>query len=147
MANTTQPKPMFTIPVTVVCGPPGAGKTTYVTEHEELGDLIIDVDGIYMALSGQPMYSRPQELLSFVLHARQAIIERLRSRSNVRKEWLITTAAKKPEREVYVRDGADVVVLATPAAECLKRIAADERRSTWDGWTDLVTEWWASYEE
>ncbi len=26
MANTTQPKPMFTIPVTVVCGPPGAGK-------------------------------------------------------------------------------------------------------------------------
>ena len=147
MANTTQPKPMFTIPVTVVCGPPGAGKTTYVTEHAELGDLIIDVDGIYMALSGQPMYSRPQELLSFVLHARQAIIERLRSRSNVRKAWLITTAAKKPEREVYVRDGADVVVLATPAAECLKRIAADERRSTWDGWTDLVTEWWASYEE
>ena len=129
--SPTQVKPMFTIPVTVVCGPPGAGKTTYVTEHAEPGDLIIDFDPLYVALSGQPKYSKPQDILPFVVEARDAVIERLRTRSNVSHAWLIAMAPRKEERRAYEQDGAEIVVMATPAEECLRRIELAPGRENW----------------
>ncbi len=146
-AMPEQEKPSFTIPVTVVCGPPGAGKTTYVNDHAEPGDLIIDFDPLYVVLSNQPMYTKPQDILPFVVEARAAVIERLRTRSNVRHAWLITMSLRKQERQTYEADGADVVTLATPADECLRRIAAAPGRENWPDWETLVNDWWASYEE
>ncbi len=146
-ASTTQVKPMFAIPVTVVCGPPGAGKTTYVTEHAKPGDLIVDFDALYSALSGRPLYSKADALLPFVSEAHDAVVERLRTRSNVNHAWLIEMAPRREQRQAYERDGADVILLATPTAECLRRIAADELRANWEGWRALVRDWWATYEK
>ena len=139
-------RPMFATPTTVVCGPPGAGKTSYVRQHAQPGDLILDVDALYMALSGQPMYDKPAELLPFVIEARDAVIERLRQRSRANHAWVITLAPTESERQPYAEDGADVVVLATPAEDCLARITADPERARWDGWTQLVESWWTSYD-
>jgi 5-methylcytosine-specific restriction endonuclease McrA len=40
------------IPLTIVCGPPAAGKTSYVREHAQWNDLVIDLDAIIAMLSG-----------------------------------------------------------------------------------------------
>ncbi len=98
-------------------------------------------------LSNQPMYSKPQDILPFVVEARDAVIERLRTRSNVRHAWLIAMAPRKQERRAYEEDGAEIVVMATPAEECLRRIAAAPGRENWHDWETLVNDWWASYEE
>jgi hypothetical protein len=42
------------IPLTIVCGPPGSGKSTYIREHAKQGDTIIDLDAIMGTLSGKP---------------------------------------------------------------------------------------------
>ena len=42
----------FRTPVTVVCGPPGSGKSTHVDGHKQPGDLVVDIDALYVALTG-----------------------------------------------------------------------------------------------
>ncbi len=37
----------------IINGPPAAGKTTFVREHAQHGDIIIDLDHIANALAGK----------------------------------------------------------------------------------------------
>jgi hypothetical protein len=60
--------------VTIVCGPPGAGKSRYVLEHLHWGDLVLDIDTLFMALSGQVTYGKPVSLLKVVLRVRDTVI-------------------------------------------------------------------------
>ena len=84
--------------VTVVLGPPGSGKTTYVLEHKHRGDLILDLDAIYSALSGLGMHDNPKELLGYVIAARDGILMKLHRPSECRRAWLITIDPVMAER-------------------------------------------------
>lgn len=134
--------------VTIVCGPPGSGKTTYVRERARPGDLIDDLDAIFAAISGLPWYHKPPELLPFAAEARDAILRRLERPSCVERAWVITSGAKRQEREALAqRLKARVVVLTVPPEECLRRIRQDERRAHQaDQWETLVRRWWEEYE-
>ncbi|HEY8450600.1 MAG TPA: HNH endonuclease, partial [Bacillota bacterium] len=139
------PTPSGTRPaVTIVCGPPGAGKTEYVRQRAAWGDLIVDLDALYMALSGLPMYEKPEALLPFVAEARDAILKRLQRPSEVRRAWVIGSYPKRRERQELARRlQADVVVLAAPPLECYRRIQSDPRRSSKaELWYELVQKWW-----
>lgn len=137
-----------TVPVTIVTGPPGSGKTTYVTERAQWGDLIVDVDALYAALSGLAWYEKPEALLPFVIEARDAILDRLHESSDLRQAWIVTSEARQAELErMKSRYNATVLVLEIPPAECLRRIANDPRRSsTAEQWRPLVDRWWATYQ-
>lgn len=127
--------------MTVVCGPPGAGKTTWVRAQRGRGDLVVDVDALFAALTLRERYDKPDALLPAVLDVRDYVIERLWP------AWVISTNASWRYRQ-YMRTefGARVVVLETPAEECLRRIAADPGREGRADWPLLVETWWQSYE-
>ncbi len=72
----------MTTPMTVVCGATGAGKTTWVREQRGDGDLVVDVDALFAALTLQPMHQRKSDLanrstLGAVLDVRDYVIEAL----------------------------------------------------------------------
>lgn len=150
-SQRTTPRPIPTmgrsmIPVTVVCGPPGSGKTTYVHNHAHRGDLILDLDAIFAALSGLATYDKPDALLPFVFAARDAIIARLAQHSDVRHAWIITSGADAAQRDQFAHQlGAEVVVLDVDPSECLRRIEADPERHGKRPWARLVREWWETY--
>lgn len=48
--------PVPRIPVLVVCGPAGSGKSTYVRDHLQAGELVLDVDELAAELTGKPLY-------------------------------------------------------------------------------------------
>lgn len=133
--------------VMIVCGPPGAGKTTWVREHATPGDLLIDVDELYHALSGLPLYDKPPVLWSYVFAARDGVLARLDSGVDV-PTWIITMGAALIERDsLRTRFGAEVVVLETDALTCLERISQDARRAgQLDEWMPRVMGWWRVYE-
>lgn len=137
-----------TIPVTVVAGPPGSGKSTYVAERRQPGDLVWDSDDIFVALSGLPMYdTRRTPLLPFVMDARHAVLLRLARTSGVRRAWVLTTEGDARQLRQMVDDlGARLVVLAVPELECMARIEADARR-TGSGipWREIVARWWRDW--
>lgn len=134
--------------VVAVCGPPGSGKTRYVHEHKERGDLVLDLDAIVMALSGLPMYDKPRAILPFAWEARDAVLRRLEQPSDLTRAWIIAGAPRATTREEFTqRLGARVIVLEVAAEECMRRIRQDERR--WQAaaeWEDIVAAWWEDYE-
>lgn len=131
------------IPVTIVCGPPGSGKTSYVKSQAKWGDLIIDLDAIYCALSGLDWYEKPDALLPFVLVVRDALLRQLSRESKVRHAWFITSEPRRGVLEkIKVSLGANQIMMDTSPTECVRRISQDARRKDkWQQWEKIVNRW------
>lgn len=73
--------------VHIICGPPGAGKTTHVNRHASPGALIVDYDTLYAALTGLPVHVRAPTLGPHwhTLHVRDALLSKLTH--DPKKRW------------------------------------------------------------
>lgn len=136
-----------TVKATIITGPPGAGKTTWVKDKAHWGDLIVDMDALYAALSGLPWYQKPDALLPFVAEARDAVLNRLTLGADIRHAWIITSEADASRLlAMKARYNAKLFILQVSANECIQRIRQDERRKDTSGWAELVNGWWATYQ-
>lgn len=144
------------VPLTVVCGPPGSGKSTYVRTAARSGDLVICFDQIATSMFGRNGERRIQGSMTVdqmldVLRRRNTLIAglmRASARDSWSSAWIILTEPEAAHRQWW-RDttGADIVVLATPEAECLHRIEADDRAGDRRGIgaRSAISEWWKKY--
>jgi predicted kinase len=137
--------------VKIVCGAPGSGKTTWVKNNMKPGDLVMDQDALYAALSFQPVHSNPSNLLPIVLSMRYSLFNIVEKNYKAVFDtfWIITSGASVETREQFEdRYQATIFVLLTPAEECIRRITTDEiRNKNMDFWSDLVNQWWKNYHE
>lgn len=130
--------------VFLVCGPPGSGKTTYVEQHKQPGDLIWDYDKILSALTDLPMYERPEGTIDIILALREALFKQLEKPGRIKRAWIIMAAPKRAQREeIKRRLNAEIVMLNVPAEECIRRISS---RHDPEGWIKAIRYWWGVYE-
>lgn len=131
--------------LTLIAGPPLAGKTTYAREQAQPGDLLLDSDALYAALSGQPLYDRPEHLRPFVWAAFFGVLREL-GRGSYPDAFVVQCAASRQQRDRYRRmNDARVVVLETPLEVCLARL--DERPTAVHGeWRQAIEQWWELYD-
>lgn len=144
------------VPVTVVCGPPGAGKSTYVRDNAGPDDLVVCFDQIARRMFGADGTGRTQGSLVLsqkmdVLRARNDMIGKLMwasARNRWPAAWIILLEPEAAHRQWW-RDtvGASVAVLATPEAECLRRIDMDDAAGDRRGKAAraAVSDWWRRY--
>nr|BDD47921.1 HNH nuclease [Campylobacterota bacterium] len=137
------------IPVTIVCGPPGSGKTTYCEKNMSDNDLIVDLDYIRVEIIGRDMYQWDStEQLDAALLKRNYMLANLAKRGiEHRHAWLILSAPKKETREWWAdRLKAKVIVLDTTMRECANRIKADYRRKGKEEYfINLARSWFSDY--
>lgn len=134
------------VPLTIVCGPIGAGKSHYIERHRAPGDFLIDLDEIKAELSGCAIYQAPETATRSALIERNRRLARL-ARLPSGQAWLQLTAPKASERQRW-RDllrPVRIVVLETAPELCKRRIAGDARRPRPQEHARLVEEWWANY--
>lgn len=134
-------RPIATAKTTLVCGAPCSGKTTWVRERAEPGDLVVDWDTLAQALGSPSTHEHPAALTPFVAEARDAVIARLGRSHGIARAWVIATAPRQVDRD-RIAPGADVVVLATTEAECVRRALADGRPADT---VDAIATWWRTY--
>lgn len=99
---------MSTSTRTVVCGPPGSGKTTWVRQHAKPGDIVFDFDDIASAVgyAGQPLSRDNQKRLPFaVAQATLAMREGLLT-------WLAATPLHEANTYVIVSDASEAERIA-----------------------------------
>ncbi len=135
--------------VVLVAGPPGAGKTHYVSQRMKAGDVVVDVDAILAALTGRPWYEHTPQQLWLALDVRDFLFDRLRHPTDLYTAWVITSEARASERErLAAQCGASkTIMLLEPAHVCLYRIGHDGRRAeALPHWREIVTRWWSEYE-
>ena len=120
--------------MTIVCGPPLAGKSTYAEQHRAPDDIIIDLDEIRERTPGIG--------LSEAFRRRDARLRRAAEREV--GVWLIICAPLTHQRDA-MRDGLKpgrIVVLETPEVVCMERARDDYRGDI----APAIERWWGQYE-
>lgn len=132
--------------VFIVYGSPLAGKSSYVAEAMNEGDLIIDMDSIWQCVSGCERYVKPNRLKSVVFAVRDNLLESVKYR---RGKWLnayvIGGYPYKAERDRLADMlGAREVFIDTDKDTCINRLLACEDRDKAE-WERYINDWWLQY--
>lgn len=135
--------------VYLISGAPGSGKTTYVQQHRQPGDLIIDMDTIASALTGDdsahPDYGTVLDVAIAVRNAVYNIIER--GAGNWNRAFVITSSGNKETIDALAKQlHATVHYMETPKEECKRRIAADKTRKNKETLYNLIDKWFENQE-
>jgi 5-methylcytosine-specific restriction protein A len=133
------------IPLTIVCGPPGGGKSTWVRNHVGPNDVVIDLDAILQRYSGRAEHDTVGTAwLGPALTERNRRLRALASDTTHERAWFIVSAPNPVERHHWAHMlGATVQLMAPPLEECIRRIRADPaRRKHRDRMIAAARKWW-----
>jgi hypothetical protein len=134
------------IPVTLVCGPPAAGKNAYITQVRAPRDLVIDLDEIASSMARTTTHAWGLKWLGPAVRRRNALIATLATEAALvhGRAWLLVGEPLAERRQWWVDTlgRVEVVVVETPSEVCETRIATDPDRTRQGG---MAREWWSAY--
>lgn len=135
--------------VWLVYGAPLSGKSTYVNGVREDGDLIIDMDSIWQAVSGCERYIKPDKLRSIVFGIRDKLIEDVRyRRGKWQRAYIIGGYPLISDRDRLCRElGAREVFIDISRDECLLRLDRLDDNDLRDKkqWKKFIEGWFDTY--
>ena len=134
--------------VYIVWGSPMSGKSAYVAEVAKYGDLILDIDNLWQAVSGRPRYEKPNRLKEVVFPLRDQLLAMIANRRGYwQTAYIIGGYALPSERErLAERLGAECIHIDTSQAECMARLAMCNDGRKKSEWEKHINDWWATYE-
>jgi len=134
--------------VYIVFGPPLAGKKTFVRSNMTRGDLIVDMDRLYAAVSMLPYYDKPDNLFMNVRAIYNLLIDNIKTRfGKWNNAWVIGGFSDKYKREKLAEElGAELIFCDVSKEECLRRLSVDEERKyRKDEWEVYINKWFEQY--
>lgn len=131
--------------VYLVYGSPCSGKTTWVKDNMNYGDIVVDMDNIWQCISGCDRYIKPKRLTQNVFAIRDSLIDMVRvRRGNWLNAYIIGGYPLISERERLIKSlGAREVFIDTPKEECITRLRSCDNRSS--EYEKFIEEWFEKY--
>jgi hypothetical protein len=132
----------------IVYGAPLSVKSSYVKQNMQRGDLVIDMDLIFKALSMQSVYDKPNNLLSNVFAVRNLLIDNIKTRYG---KWfdcyIIGGYPIKFEREKLASElNAELIFCDATKEECISRLYNDSDRLLYrEQWSSYINKWFEQY--
>ncbi|TWV80433.1 AAA family ATPase [Moraxella sp. VT-16-12] len=108
-------------------GPAGSGKSTWAKQHGT-GFVIIDLDEIIAKQTGKPIYVKDEYDFMQGVRLRNELLMQM-TQDNTPCIIILTGSTQK-QRDWWIKQikPHKVVIMDTPADECIRRIKADDRR-------------------
>lgn len=127
----------------IITGPPGSGKTTWVHEHMEQGEIVLDLDSIKCALLGnEDMHAQTKDMVPILTVVRDAVHKAISERKNPVKCYIITTETDRSVLNDWQDTmHADLKVMDTSKEVCEKRVMEDDTRKDKDLFLNLIQKW------
>lgn len=131
--------------VYLVYGPPFSGKIDYVKQHMKRGDLVVDMDNLYEAMSMLPRYDKPNNLITNVLGVQDFILDNIKTRRGKwNNAWIIGGYADLYKRNNIINNiGAVPLFIGASKEECMLRLSADDSRGS--EWKEYINKWFDIY--
>ena len=135
----------YTKQIYLVYGSPLSGKSTYVKDNMNYGDIVVDMDNIWECISGQDRYVKPKRLTQNVFSIRDSLIDMIRvRRGNWLNAYVIGGYPLISERERLMRSlGAREIFIDTSKEECIERLKSLNNRP--NDYEKYIEEWWEKY--
>lgn len=125
--------------VTLVVGPPGAGKTTWVSEHAGAGAKVVDFDRIAQSLGSPVEHDHSPEIVAAAKRERTRAEAAIASMTDGRA-YVIRTAANPAHRQqIADRIGATRVLVRDPGRAVVEQRTAGRSESA----RAAVADWYA----
>ena len=123
--------------ITVVMGPSCSGKSTFVQEHKQSGDVVVDWDKLSQAFGSEVPHEAPDDVKSVTHAARTAAIARLFD--GIESDaWVIWHQLTDEKIREYGEQGVKFYVMDTPLDVCLERAIEDRRP---EGTEQRIRDW------
>lgn len=135
--------------VYIVYGSPGSGKTTYVKEHKEYGDLVIDLDLIKQSISMEDKTEAPDNLLEYAKSIRDYLYTMIEQKNIQSKNvWIVAGLPKKDQRKrLAARLDAELIFIDSDVQTCIEHIMNDDERKDKEKQVQLIDNWFGHYEK
>ena len=132
--------------VFIVYGSPLSGKTSWVLDNMNEGDLVVDMDYIWTCISGQPIHTKPGKLKAVAFKVRDQLLDCVKYRvGKWDNAYIVGGYAIQAERERIIRDlRAREVYIECTKEECLERLAQCNDRDV-DEYTKYIDEWFERF--
>lgn len=133
--------------VYIVYGSPCSGKSTYVNQVSQRGDLIVDFDAIMKAISGCEYHHHLNALKKPAFAVRDVLLEQVRMRvGGWHDAYVIGGYPRKLQREqLATKLGAELIYIET-TRERAKLTAQASRGTQAQEWCNFIDRWFDSFE-
>ena len=130
--------------VYIVYGSPLSGKNTLVRELMQYGDIVLDMDALWQALTLQEAYIKPKNVRFNVFAVRDNILDQIKTRYG---QWydayIIGGYPEKYERERLAKElGAELIYCESTKEECISRAIESGRPRQW---LEYINKWFDEY--
>lgn len=139
--------------VKVVWGCPASGKSTYVREHMQHMDIVIDLDNILRCFTGLTNKVDSQgditDYLPAMLLIRSAVYKAVKEGlPGVRTAWIVAGLPKKSDRQQMSMTFADAtfIFIENTLEKCLSNMEGDDKRTNKERQRRIINDWFRNYE-
>lgn len=131
----------------IITGPPGSGKTTWVHEQMQQGEIVLDLDAIKCALLGNDdFHGQATELVPMLTVVRDAVYRAVAEKKNSGRCYIITTQTDQAVlRQWQVYLNAELKVMDTPKEICIQRVNDDPARPNKQVFLELIEKWFDNW--
>ena len=131
----------------LVYGAPLSGKSSYVNDIKEPGDLIIDMDSIWQCISGCDRYTKPKRLNAVVFGVRDYLLECVKyRRGKWNNAYIIGGYPLISERERLCKElGARELFIECEREECVNRLLSCDNGRDIEQWIGFIDDWFLKY--
>lgn len=136
--------------VYIVTGAPCSGKSTWVKERIQEGDILLNIDDIWEMVSGMPRYTKPNNLRAVVFNIRNTMREQIakgiggwRNAYVIESLPIATDRAREAER--YKAHNVEVVTMDISKEECLHRLHTQPSGRNVKAYEEYITNYYEEY--
>lgn len=132
--------------VYIVYGPPLAGKSSYVKEQMQYGDMIVDIDRVWECISGMNhLEGKPDGLKRNVFAIRDILYDQVKKQvGKYNNCYIVGGFALVSERERLAKEmNAELIYIDTTKDECFDRIDNIANKEIAKCYKEYIEKWFA----
>lgn len=129
----------------VVTGPPCVGKSTWVRERAQPGDIVVDLDRIALAITSEDTrhHEYPHHIRGAAIQVRKAAVSVALAYCRKGDSYIVHAKPSTKQLQMYRRYRAQVVELSAPWEVLVERAKAERPPHIWRS----LAKWWDEPEE